>query len=302
MKSILIPMTAVGLLGSLTVMGQPPAPAAPPAPPTAVRARASNAVYTAASSPTNSSYVGLYVAEIDAARAKALKLREEHGVEVTKVEEEGPAAKAGIKLGDVVLDYNGQRVEGIEQFKRFVRETPANRDAKMLVSRDGNSQTVVVRVGARKMPGIEPMIAMAPRMVEIPEIRMMERPGMLLWSRAAIGIEADSIDGQLAQFFGAKEGVLVRSVMKGSAAEKAGLRAGDVVVKVDDTRVSTAAELTRAVRSARTASKKSIPVIVMRDRKEATVVVPIEGDDRSQMPGFEYFGPGSHPVGFTIRL
>ena len=130
----------------------------------------------------------------------------------------------------------------------------------------------------------------------------MERPGMLLWSRAAIGIEADSIEGQLAQFFGAKEGVLVRSVMKGSAAEKAGMRAGDVVVKVDDTRISTAAELTRAVRSARTASKKSIPVVVMRDRKETTVVVSIEGDDRSEVPGFEFFTPRSRPVGFTIRL
>ena len=270
MRSILI---LTGLVGSVAMTGQT-APAAP-------RARAVSSVY--ATSASTSSYVGVYVAEIDGARSKALKLREERGVEVTKVEEDGPAAKAGIKVGDVLLDYNGQRVEGIEQFRRFVRETPANRDAKVLVSREGTIQTVTVRVGARKMPAIEPMIAMAAPM---PEMRV-ERPGMLLWSRTAIGIEADSIDGQLAQFFGVKEGVLVRSVMKGSGAEKAGMRAGDVIVKVDETRVTTAAELTRAVRSARSGMKKSIAVVVMRDKKELTVAVPVD-EDRSEVPGFEF--------------
>ena len=72
-----------------------------------------------------SSYLGIGVADITAARAKALNLKEERGAEVTNVAADSPAAKAGIKEGDVVLEYDGAPVQGIEQLTRLVRETPA---------------------------------------------------------------------------------------------------------------------------------------------------------------------------------
>src|SRR5579864_4276068 len=76
------------------------------------------------------SYLGVNLAEIDSARAKELKLKEPSGVEITRVEEASPAEKAGLKPNDVVLEYNGQRVEGMEQFGRLVRETPGGREVK----------------------------------------------------------------------------------------------------------------------------------------------------------------------------
>ena len=76
-------------------------------------------------------YLGVNLAEIDANRAKELKLKEDYGVEITRVEENSPAEKAGVKAGDVVLEYNGQRVEGMEQFGRMVRETPPGREVKL---------------------------------------------------------------------------------------------------------------------------------------------------------------------------
>ena len=74
---------------------------------------------------------------------KALNLREERGVEVTRVEDDSPAAKGGIKTGDVVLEYNGDRVEGVEQFMRMVRETPPGRDVKLSITRNGRPTTAV---------------------------------------------------------------------------------------------------------------------------------------------------------------
>ncbi|HET8547906.1 MAG TPA: PDZ domain-containing protein, partial [Bryobacteraceae bacterium] len=105
------------------------------------------------------SYLGIGVAEIDAERAKALSLKEEQGVEITRVEDDSPAAKAGLRVGDVVLQYNGQRVEGTEQFMRLVRETPAGREVRLLVSRNGSHQTLAVKTGTRKawtMRSVEP--------------------------------------------------------------------------------------------------------------------------------------------------
>ena len=95
-------------------------------------------------------YLGVNLAEIDANRAKELKLKEDYGVEITRVEENSPAEKAGVKAGDVVLEYNGQRVEGMEQFGRMVRETPPGREVKLTISRNGATQTLVAVLGSRK--------------------------------------------------------------------------------------------------------------------------------------------------------
>ena len=78
------------------------------------------------------SYLGIGVADITAERAKALNLKEERGAEVTNVAEDSPAAKAGIKEGDVVLEYDGAAVQGIEQLTRLVRETPVGRQVKIV--------------------------------------------------------------------------------------------------------------------------------------------------------------------------
>ncbi len=86
------------------------------------------------------SYLGVMLQEIDDERAKALRLSEEAGVEVTRVEPDSPADKAGVKTGDVALEYNGQHVEGMEQFSRLVHETPPGREAKLVVSRSGATQ------------------------------------------------------------------------------------------------------------------------------------------------------------------
>ena len=96
-------------------------------------------------------YLGVNLAEIDANRAKELKLKEDYGVEITRVEENSPAEKAGLKPGDVVLEYNGQRVEGMEQFGRLVRETPPGREVKLKISRNGATETLTAVLGSRKV-------------------------------------------------------------------------------------------------------------------------------------------------------
>ena len=266
MRKMQIALLTLGSSAGL-ILAEPPA-AAQPAPPRPVIVGM-----------RSGSYLGVNVKEIDSERARELKLRDVHGVEITSVEDDSPAAKAGLAVGDVVQEYNGQRVEGLEQFIRLVRETPAGRQAKLTVSRGGSTQTLVAAIGSRKSAfrGPDDDIRIAIPRFEVPVMPDVPR-AFMSWRSSAIGIEAESLEGQLADFFGVKDGVLVRSVMKGSAAEKAGIKAGDVITKVDDTRVSTPREVSSAVRSAK--SKKTFPVSVVRERREQTLSVTID-DDRS---------------------
>ncbi|HYP12667.1 MAG TPA: PDZ domain-containing protein [Bryobacteraceae bacterium] len=226
------------------------------------------------------SYLGVGVAEVDSARAKTLNLKEERGVEITLVEEEGAAMKAGLKTGDVVLEFNGQRVEGVAQFKRLVQETPGGREVKLLISRAGTQQTVVVKTAVRKLwtSRLGDGGAMELPGFDLPEIRIAEIPrAHMSWRSTSVGIEAETLDSQLAEYFGVKEGVLVRSIAKGSPADKAGFRAGDVIVKIDESRVTTPREISSSIRAAR--SKKSIPVQIMRERREMSMTLTVDDTD-----------------------
>ncbi|MGI8988980.1 MAG: PDZ domain-containing protein [Bryobacteraceae bacterium] len=226
-------------------------------------------------------HLGVGAADIDPERAKALKLTDEHGVEVKSVEENSPAAKAGIKAGDVVLEYNGQRVEGMQQFMRMVAETPAGHKATLLVSQNGVTQTLKVtlepRTGHDAFNWNLDMNMNMPLMPPIPpiNIRIPDMPrGLLSWQSSTLGVETESLNPQLAEFFGVKEGVLVRSVLKNSAGEKAGLKAGDVIVKVDGNTVTSPREISSLLRSSST--RKSMPLAVVRNRKEINVDVKLD--------------------------
>jgi serine protease Do len=221
------------------------------------------------------SFLGVGIQELDSDRAKELKLSQEGGVEITRIESDSPAEKAGLKTGDVVLQYSGQRVEGIEQFSRLVRETPPGRDVRLDIVRNGAPQTVTVKIGMRPGPRLGNGFVM-------PDIRMPDMPrSFLSWRSSMLGVEVESLEGQLAQYFGVKEGVLVRSVLKGSPAEKAGIKAGDVITKVDDSSVATPADLSSRLRFLR---GKSVSVVLTRERKEMTVTVTLDQAGRAN-PG-----------------
>jgi len=266
-------------LMTLPVAAQQPEPPDPPDPPALFALGAPDEKVLLAFA-GGGSYLGVDVAEIGAERAKALKLSEERGVELTRVAEDSPAAKAGLKAGDAVLEYNGQRVEGTEQFVRLVRETPVGRVVKLLISRGGTTQTISATIG--KHPGmkwahtdVEREVERARKQMERMRIMIPDTPhAYMSWRTPALGIEGESLEGQLAEYFGVQSGVLVRSVLKGTPAEKAGLKAGDVIQKVDDTKVTTPREISSAIRSLN--NKKTFPVMVRRNQKELTLSVTVE--------------------------
>jgi serine protease Do len=220
------------------------------------------------------SYLGLGLADIDTDRASALKLNEARGVEVTKVEEGSPAEKAGIKQGDVLLSYNGENILGAQQLGRLVRETPQGRKIKIQLWRDGRTQTLTVVPEARRVREFDaPARLMHLEMPDMPNMVLPEIPTpLMLWKSTALGIECEPVDSQLAEYFGVKHGVLVRSVVNGSPAQKAGVKAGDVLTSIGDRSITTPHDVTGFLRMQRQTGN-SIPVVIERDHRQLTLNV-----------------------------
>jgi predicted metalloprotease with PDZ domain len=206
-------------------------------------------------------------------RLATLKLKEEKGVEVTMVDQDAPAGKAGIKEHDVIMTMNGTTIDSGAQLRRMIHETPAGRVVTLGLSRDGQPVTVKVQLADKhkefamsnskskdfhfEMPDIHVMPD-----IDIPSINMV-----VVTSSARSGLMVENITPQLGAFFGLKngDGVLIRSVEKGSRAEKAGFRAGDVIVKVNDEPVHDTSDFTHAVKAR---NGNSVSVGVVRDKKE----------------------------------
>ena len=232
-----------------------------------------------------SSWLGVETHEVTSDKAKELKLNAERGVVLGKIAADSPAAKAGLKENDVVTEINGQRVEGAAQFRRMIHEIPAGRSIQLTVWRDGRSQTISATLGKseerrRAMKMMAPMPgAFAFRMPEIPEIPSMEWNGNMLFGggQPRLGIDAEDISGQLGTFFGAPdgEGILVRDVNSGSPAEKAGVKAGDVITSLNGERIRTVGELREKLSAKRDEKDRTVKLGVLRNKSEISLNVEL---------------------------
>lgn len=234
------------------------------------------------------SWLGVEIQDVDAAKSKELKLPAERGALLSAIVPDSPAAKVGLKEQDVITELNGQRIEGAMQFRRMIREIPAGRTLQLSVWRNGKSQTIAVTLAKR-----EERHGGAPRgfhsrefnfhMQEMPQIPEMPdfdwHAGMFAGNRPRLGIDGDDLSGQLGEYFGAPdgEGVLVRGVNEASSAEKAGIKAGDVLIKFNGERIRTVGDLREKLGAlGEMKEKKTVKITLLRNRSEMTVEASIE--------------------------
>ena len=293
MSKTLVVLTAVLLLTAAPASAARPAPPTPPAdepstPHPAPHPPRDHMIFTS----PGGSWLGVGIGDITADRAKELNMKEETGVEINSVMRGSPAEAAGLQKKDVILEYQGTRIEGAMQLTRMVRETPPGRTVTLKTLRDGEVRTVKVRVTGHdeeEHPGMfHKRIEIPP--IEVPEIDLPDIPFIgSAPSSSRLGVSVENLGEQLGQYFGVKdgEGVLVRSVKKGSPADGAGLRAGDVIVKVDGEKVTDAADLRSALRGHR---GQSFPLSIVRDRREQSVQVTLPKPDEPAEEGREESG------------
>jgi len=211
----------------------------------------------------------------DLATAEADRLKLGGGAMVKDVTPDGPASKAGLRPGDVVVEFDAERVRSARQLSRLVQESTVGRTLPMKVVRDGRRMDLTItpiEVESTAMPPLDRF----PRLDNLLSGRFPPfDPDDFadLFPGPRLGVSVHELTPQLSQYFGANGGVLVASVEESSAAARAGLKAGDVITSVSGSPIASRSELLAALRRS---GGGAITLGVVRDRKESTVTAQIE--------------------------
>ena len=244
---------------------------------------------------TGGSRIGVSIRDIDDTGGTAVK-GVTTGVIVDDVTEESAAEKAGIRKGDAIVEFDGERVRSARQLTRLVQETPAGRTVQAAIVREGQRSTVsltpreggafhfdrledLANLGEFRYRATPPRAPAAPRPPAPPAPpSVWDFDELVGRSTNRLGISVSSLSPQLAEYFGTKEGVLISSVSDDSAAAKAGLKAGDVITSINGMAVNDPADVRRRV--ANLDDGDEFTVAVMRDKKSVTLKGKAERPER----------------------
>lgn len=239
--------------------------------------------------------LGVTVADVQPGAGK------EAGVEVREVTEGSAAAEAGIQKGDIIVEYDGERVRSASQFSRLVRETAPGREVSLTVLREGKRTQLkatprdrgnrAVFLGRDFQRGLEEFgrslgelgrysFRLSPD--TFGEWFSYSYPGFQVSSRLRLGVTLQALSPQLAEYFSVKQGALVSAVADDSPAAKAGVRAGDVITEVNGTAVNDPGDVTREIGRLRDAEK--VTLTITRDRKSQSIDVPLGTERRGSAP------------------
>jgi C-terminal processing protease CtpA/Prc len=235
-------------------------------------------------------WLGVSVQELTPSLRETMKVGNRSGLLITDVVENSPADDANLREEDVLLSFDGKSVEKADEFTQLVRNTPPDKKVKVKILRHGEERELEVTIGARKSGSYARSFSWG---------GSGQAPGfMLLGNRPRLGVQVQDLNKDLAPYFKVEEksGVLVLSVGKDTPAEKAGLKAGDVITRVGDEKITDADDLIQALRDYEEGDKVSIEYV--RQGKNATVQAEVENEDSH---GFQYFMPERQKIRIPER-
>ena len=265
-------------------------------PPPKVRAQAGGVItIVQGSSPfllaSSQGYLGVEIVDVDNEKAQALKLKEVRGAVITLIDHDAPAGQIGLKVNDVVLQLNGQNVEGSEQLRRMLKEIPPGRKVSIEISRDGNIQTLAVELADRQVLGHDIWNKIdngGDVFAQPPSMGILSGGGdtpatsggfhiPFFGSSLNVGALVEPLTSQMADYMGVPSGLMVKQVARKSEAAIAGLRAFDIILKVGTEPVTNLAGWDRALRSNQ---GKPVQVTILRDKKQQTLTLQVDSKHR----------------------
>ncbi|MEO0094706.1 MAG: DegQ family serine endoprotease [candidate division WOR-3 bacterium] len=190
-------------------------------------------------------YLGVYLEDLTEDMKNALNLSSLDGVMINEVIANSPADNAGIKEGDVIIEYDGKKVTDVQSFRIMVASTTPGRTVRLKLIRNGKEMDLKVKIGEMKE--------------EVAGV-VGEKQG------AELGLQVVDIDSPDAKVYNisAKKGVVVTNVESDSPAGNAGLQTGDVIISIDNKKIDDISDFKKAVKEL----KKGKPVIFQIQRGE----------------------------------
>jgi len=250
-------------------------------------------------------YLGVDIRDVGEEQVSALHLKDTRGAEIVQVDHDGPAGKAGLRERDVILQMNGQPVEGAEPLRQMLRATTPGRVVSFVICRDGQQQTLTAKLADRAVverqaweqhttvpepPQESDFAGFASGFFSAAQAQALAGGGRgqnnliatTILSPSYTGAILETMGPQLAEYFGATggAGLLVRSVDVNSPAAAAGMRAGDVVVRVNSTPIANGNDWSRTMHDS---LGKTVNVVVLREKREQTLTLVPDGKKRSAM-------------------
>lgn len=251
-------------------------------------------------------WLGVSIQDVTPRLARDKNLTVKEGAYINEVVEESPADSVGLEEGDVIVEYNGKKIELADDLTKEVRETKPGMKATLTVYRGGEKKTFTVNIGRNKIHrafGIG-----VPHPMDIPPAKkfLFHKFGNIE------GMELMELNKQLGEYFEAPggKGLLVKAVKKESNAAKAGIKAGDVIIKAGGETIKDIEDIQDALADAEEGSKVTIEVL--RKGKKNTVSLEVseksfgdmwEWKDDKSINDFEFdFVPRIERYGRNIEM
>ncbi len=250
-------------------------------------------------------YLGVDLMDVDTEHQQALRLKELHGAIITLIDHDAPAGKIGLRVNDVILQLNGQAIVGSEQLRRMLREIPAGHKVVLTVNRDGMTLHFETQLEDRKIiaknmqqqiqsqgAGTKGNQGMA-ILGSTNGVTDFETPsaGFFHWwtggASLNVGATVEPLSAQMSDYLGLQNGLIVKSILKKSEAEKAGLKTHDIILKVGNDSIATIADWERALH---VNQDKPVPVTVLRDKRQITLMMQVDSKKHKSMVVVETFG------------
>jgi serine protease Do len=233
-----------------------------------------------------SGYLGVDIRDVDPESAQRLKLKEVTGAEITALDRDAPACKAGLRRGDVIQSINGQTISNSDVLRRVMRDMPVGKPVTIAFFRNGKPMTVHLQLADREVLAQQ---AWARHFHVDRDDSPFASSGFFsshsFWSGTPdpspegkllyVGAQVDPLTEQLAKFFGVKAGcgLLVKSVADGSPAAVAGLQAGDIILRANDAPLAGPAEWIEVLRNH---AGQPVALSVMRNRRTRNLSITVD--------------------------
>jgi len=243
-------------------------------------------------SSTSQGYLGVDLADVDQEKAQTLKLKEVRGAIITLIDHDAPAGQIGLRVNDVVIQLNGQDVEGAEQLHRMLREIPAGRKVSLEISRDGNIQTLAVQLVDRRVmerdiwnrlgKNDDTFAQSSGGMGILTGEGDASVPGALrlnvFGSSLNVGALVEPLAPQTADYLGIPAGLMVKQVARKSEAAASGLKPKDVILKVGADPITNLSSWDRALRANQ---GKPVQITIMRGEKQMVLTLQVDSHHKT---------------------